>query len=140
MQHHHRPVFEHPFELWREDGVLRLVLARGAQVDLQHMKEFIRLVAALDTTGSTPVLMEYPAQVLVADNARALLRRVCGAQGHPVALLVADDGGRAQAELFKYVERPSFPFRIFDQREEAERWARERRTAATVHTAGGPDR
>ena len=57
-----------------------------------------------------------------------------------MALLVADDGGRAQAELFKYVERPSFPFRIFDQREEAERWARERRTAATVQAAGGPDR
>jgi hypothetical protein len=140
MQHHHRPVFEHPFELWREDGVLRLVLARGAQVDLQHMKEFIRLVAALDPSGSTPVLMEYPAHVLVADNARALLRRVCGAQGHPVALVVADEGGRAQAELFKYVERPSFPFRIFDHREEAEHWARGRRSTATVHAPGGRDR
>ena len=140
MQHHHRPVFEHPFELWRDDGVLRLVLARGAQVDLQHMKEFIRLVAALDPTGSTPVLMEYPVHVQVADNARALLRRVCGAQGHPVALVVADAGGRAQAELFKYVERPSFPFRIFDHREEAERWARGRRSTATVHAPGGRDR
>lgn len=140
MQHHHRPVFEHPFELWREDGVLRLVLARGAQVDLQHMKEFIRLVAALDPSGSTPVLMEYPAHVLVADNARALLRRVCGAQGHPVALVVADEGGRAQAELFKYVERPSFPFRIFDHREEAEHWARGRLSTATVHAPGGRDR
>lgn len=138
MQHHRRPAFEQPFELWREDGLLRLVLAPGAQVDLQHMKEFIRLVAALDRSGVAPVVMEFPAHVLVADDARAMLRRVCGAQGHPVALVVADPGGRAQAELFKHVERPAFPFRIFDSTEAAGRWAQECRLAWSM--AVGQDR
>lgn len=138
MQHHHRPAFKQPFELWREDGLLRFVLAPGAQVDRQHMKEFIRLVAALDRSGVAPVVMEFPAHVLVADDARALLRRVCGAQGHPVALVVADPGGRAQAELFKHVERPAFPFRIFESTEAAGRWGQESRSVYAA--AIGPDR
>lgn len=125
-----RPVFDQPFELWREEGVLHLVLAEGAQVKVDHMKEFIRLVAALDRSGITPVLMDYAAHVVVDDPARSLLRRVCGAQGHPVAILVKDPVGRAQAELFKHVERPAFPFRIFDSRESAFLWTCERRRPA----------
>lgn len=127
-----RPPFDHPFELWREDGVLHLVLAKGAQVRVPDMKEFIRLVAALDRTGRAPVVMEYAENVMVEDTARALLRRVCGAQGHPVALFAADANGRTQAELFKHIERPSFPFRVFVLREAALRWARERRQLAEL--------
>ena len=127
-----KPAFDQPFELWREEGILHLVLAKGARVDVHHMKEFIRLVAALDRSGKSPVVMEYAEQVVVADGARALLRRVCGAQGHPVALFAAHANGRAQAELFKHVERPAFPFRVFALREAAFRWARERRQLAAL--------
>ncbi len=140
MLHHHRPVFEQPFELWRDAGILRFVLAAGAQVDLPHMKEFIRLVAALDRSGNAPVLMELPAHVQVADDARALLRRVCGSQGHPVAVLVADAGGRALAEMFKYVERPAFPFKVFEDRGSAERWVADRRVLSSVPSAAEADR
>lgn len=87
MQSHQLPPFEQPFELWREEGLLRFVLAPGARVDVRHMKEFVRLVAALDRSGRAPVVMEFHAQAVVADDARALLRRVCGVQGHPVALV-----------------------------------------------------
>lgn len=121
-----QPAFGQPFELWREDGILHLVLAKGAQVRVHDMKEFIRLVAALDRTGKAPVLMEYAEQVVVEERARALLRRVCGAHGHPVALLAEHATGRAQAELFKHLERPAFPFRVFVLRASAHRWARER--------------
>ena len=131
-----RTTFDPPFELWREDGVLHLVLARGARVKVRDMKEFIRLVAALDGTGHAPVLMEYPEQVVVDEPARALLRRVCGAQGHPVALFAVGAAGRAQAEVFKHVERPDFPFRVFALREEAFRWARERRELAELAMRG----
>lgn len=121
----HSP-FEQPFELWREKGMLHFVLAPGARVDTRHMKEFIRLVAALDRSGRAPVVMEFNAQAVVADDARALLRRVCGEQGHPVAVLALDLPGRKQAELFKYTERPAFPFQVFGSRTEAERWATDR--------------
>lgn len=123
----HSP-FEQPFELWRENGLLHFVLAPGARVDTRHMKEFIRLVAALDRSGRAPVVMEFNAQAVVADEARALLRRVCGEQGHPVAVLALDLPGRKQAELFKYMERPAFPFQVFGSRPEAERWASDRCT------------
>lgn len=121
-----RPAFGQPFELWREEGILHLVLAKGAQVRIHDMKEFIRLTAALDRTGRAPVLMEFPEQVVVEERARALLRRVCGAQGHAVALLAEEANARGQAELFKHVERPAFPFRVFHERTAAYRWARER--------------
>ncbi len=127
-----RTTFDPPFELWREDGLLHLVTAKGARVQVRDMKEFIRLVGALDRTGRSPVLMEYAEHVIVEDRARALLRRVCGAQGHPVALFANDPTSRNQAELFKHVERPAFPFRVFALREEAFRWARERRQLAEL--------
>lgn len=121
-----RPVFDNPFELWKEDGILHLVLAKGAQFGISNMKEVLRLIRALDQTGKAPVMLEYGAQVVVAEDARKLLRRVCGAQGHPVALYTTDLECRLQGELFKQVHRPAFPFRVFGFREEAFRWARER--------------
>ncbi|HQV75741.1 MAG TPA: hypothetical protein PLE78_09640 [Flavobacteriales bacterium] len=127
-----RPVFDQPFELWREDGVLHLVLGMGAQVRISDMKEFIRLVAALDRSGNSPVLIEHARGANVAEDARMLLRRVCGAQGHPVGLLAIDPEGRAQAEIFKILERPAFPFRVFARRDEAWRWVRERRQLAAL--------
>lgn len=132
MLEQERTTFEPPFELWREDGLLHLVMAKGARIQVRDMKEFIRLVGALDRTGRSPVLMEYAEHVVVEDRARALLRRVCGAQGHPVALFAMDPTSRNQAELFKHVERPAFPFRVFSLREEAFRWARERRQLAEL--------
>ena len=127
-----RPVFDQPFELWREDGVLHLVLGMGAQVRISDMKEFIRLVAALDRSGNSPVLIEHARGANLAEDARMLLRRVCGAQGHPVGLLAMDPEGRAQAEIFKILERPAFPFRVFERRDEAWRWVRERRQLAAL--------
>lgn len=127
-----KPAFDQPYELWREEGVLHLVLAKGAHVQVKHMKEFIRLVAAMDRSGRAPVVMEYPEHVVVDERARALLRRVCGAQGHPVALFASHFTSRVQAELFKHVERPAFPFRVFTVREAAFRWARERRQLASL--------
>ena len=127
-----RPVFDQPFELWREDGVLHLVLGIGAQVRISDMKEFIRLVAALDRSGSSPVLIEHARGANVAEDARMILRRVCGAQGHPVGLLAIDPECRAQAEIFKVLERPAFPFRVFARRDEALRWVRERRQLAAL--------
>lgn len=127
-----RPVFDQPFELWREDGVLHLVLGIGAQVRISDMKEFIRLVAALDRSGSSPVLIEHARGANVAEDARMILRRVCGAQGHPVGLLAIDPEGRTQAEIFKVLERPAFPFRVFARRDEALRWVRERRQLAAL--------
>ena len=80
----------------------------------------------MDATGRTPVMLEYNSQVVVSEDARKLLRRVCDAQGHPVALYTTDLECRLQGELFKRVHRPAFPFRVFGWREEAFRWARER--------------
>jgi hypothetical protein len=127
-----KPAFQSPFELWKEDGILHLVLAVGANMRVRDMKELIRLVAALDTTRSAPVLLVYPERVVVEEPARELLRRVCSAQGHPVALFTTDLQGRLQGELFRRVHKPAFPFRVFGWREEAYRWARERRQLADL--------
>lgn len=122
-----KPAFGSPFELWREDGILHLVLAKGARMSIGDMKEMIRLIAAMDPEGRSPVLLEYPEGVQVEESARDLLRRVCGAQGHPVAFFTHDLNSRLQGELFKRMHKPSFPFRVFSWRDEACRWVRERR-------------
>jgi len=122
-----KPAFSSPFELWKEDGILHLVLAKGAVMTTRDMKEVIRLIAALDRSGKAPVMLEYPEGVSVDPPARALLRRVCGSQGHPVAFLTTDLNSRLQGDMFRTVERPAFPFRVFCWREEAYRWVRERR-------------
>jgi hypothetical protein len=126
MQVWEKPVFGPPFELWKESGILHLALAEGASVQVGHMKEFVRLVAALDPAGVSPVVMELAPDVVVEEQARQLLRRVCGAQGHAVAIVTVDPTVRAQAELFKHMERPAFPFRVFALRDEGYTWARER--------------
>ena len=121
-----QPAFAQTFELWKEDGILHLTVAANARVDVGHMKEFIRLVAALDRSGKAPVVMGHSANVVVSPMARGLLRRVCGANGHPVALVVLDRTSQAQAELFLHVERPAFPFKVFHDPALALRWARSR--------------
>ena len=121
-----RPVFSSPFELWKEEGVLFLVLQPGATMKTQDMKEVIRLIAALDRSGKAPVFLEYPGNFAVQPGARDLLRRVCGAQGHPVAFYTTDPVSRQQGEYFKEVQRPAFPFRVFQLRDQAFAWTRER--------------
>lgn len=121
-----KPAFGSPFELWREDGVVHLVVAEGARVRLGDMKELVRLVAALDPTGSAPVLMECRERATVDDSARELLRRLCRTDGNPVAFFTHDLDCRLQGEIFKRVQRPAFQFRVFGWRDEACRWVRER--------------
>lgn len=129
------PAFEQPFELWRDDGVLHLVLVEGAQLKAKVMKEMIRLVAALDSTGGVPVLIDHAPGVAVDESARQLLVRVCRAQGHPVAVYTTSQQCRSQLEFFRQVHRPRFPFRVFDSRNEAWRWARERLQIEAVRSA-----
>ncbi len=133
-----RPVFDCPFELWREDGVLHLVLRNGSELDIRNLKELMRLIAAMDPDGRAPVLMECRDEVHVEEDARVLLCRACGKQGHPVALFTTDLQCRLQGELFKQVQRPAFPFRVFGWRDEALRWVRERRQLTVLGTPHAP--
>ncbi len=120
------PVFEQPFELWRDEGLLHLVLAERARMAMREMKEVLRLIAAMDRSGAAPVLIDHAPHVLVDDDARRLLTRVCRAQGHPVVVYCADARTRDELERFRALHRPRFPFKVFASRHEAWRWARER--------------
>jgi hypothetical protein len=126
------PVFEQPFELWRDEGVLHLVLADGARLRMREMKEMLRLIAALDNGGRAPVMIDHAPGASVEDDARALLTRVCRAQGHPVAVYTVSDACQRQLDLFRAVHRPQFPFRVFASRERAWHWACEQRQLGLV--------
>lgn len=97
-----------------------------------HMKEILRLIVALDRGGRVPVMVDHAAGVVVEDDARRLLTRVCRAQGHPLAVYSTDRECRNQLEVFRQVHRPAFPFRVFERREEAFRWVRERRQLSAM--------
>lgn len=126
------PAFESPFELWRDEGLLHLVLAKGARMRLAHMKEILRLIAALDKGGRVPVMIDHAHGVVVDEDARQLLTRVCRSQGHPLAVYSTDPDCRRQLDLFRTVHKPAFPFRVFQRREEAYRWSRERRQLSSL--------
>jgi len=129
------PVFRPPFELWRDDGVLHLSLTEGARLSVKVMKEMVRLVAAIDRVGRTPVLIDHAPGATVDDDARALLVRVCRAQGHPVVVYSANQHCRAQVEFFLQVHRPRFPLRVFASRKDASRWAREFQQVEVIRNA-----
>ena len=59
-----KPAFSSPFELWKEDGVLFLVLASGATMQVRDMKEVIRLIAAALSDG---VVSLAQAEAIVTD-------------------------------------------------------------------------
>ncbi|MCB9184722.1 MAG: hypothetical protein H6591_12495 [Flavobacteriales bacterium] len=133
------PVFQQPFELWRDTGVLHLVLADHAYLRRQEMKEMIRLIGALDGTGRVPVMIDHAPDVAIEDDARALLVRICRAQGHPVVVYTTSTVCQRQLELFRQVHRPRFPFHVAASREEAWSWSRMRiQEAAAVWTPERP--
>lgn len=131
------PVFEQPFELWRDAGVLHLVLANRAHLRRQEMKEMVRLIGAMDGSGRVPVMIDHAPGVQIDDDARALLVRVCRAQGHPVVVYATDTACLRQLELFKQVHRPRFPFQVAGSREEAWGWAS--RHMEQVEVSGAPN-
>jgi len=61
-----------------------------------------------------------------------LLRKACVSSQRSVALLTQDLDVRLQGEVFKRLQRPSFPFRLFAWREDAHRWVRERKQLAEM--------
>lgn len=111
-----------PFELWREEGVIRLVLTRNASIDVPMIKELMRVLGAVDPTGRAPVLVEQEDRVEFDERARALLRRTCMGGGRPVALMAYDVAGRVQGVMLATYFSDRFPLRVFVWREEALRW------------------
>ena len=111
-----------PFELWREDGVLRLVFTSKANIDLAQMKEVMRLMSALDPKARTPILLETGRAVNVTDRAKTLLTRSSSAQCRRVGYLAHGPADRQQGEVFKHLYRPHIPFKVFHKPADALNW------------------
>lgn len=111
-----------PYELWREEGVLRVRLKARTRVELREMRDLLRLAQAMDLGGRMPLVVELREQVRVSPEARTLLVRCSRLRGRPVAFLATDRSDRLQAEFFLRFNRPSFPFRVCADLEDAADW------------------
>lgn len=111
-----------PFEIWREEGVIRLVLTRGAHLDVPALKELLRVLGAVDPHGSAPVLVEHEERARMDERARELLRRMHHSPARPVAYMANDLEDRVQGAMLGRVYDRLFPFRAFVWKEEALRW------------------
>lgn len=111
-----------PYELWREEGVLHVRLKARTGIDLHAMRDLLRLAQAMDPAGRTPLVVEVREQVRVMPEARTLLVRCSRRRGRPVAFLAAERSDRLQAEFFLRFNRPSFPFRVCHDLEDAADW------------------
>lgn len=126
-----------PFELWREEGLLRVVFTRLSRIGTDEVKELVRSLGTLDNDGADPVLVEMEEHVRVSPDARVLLSRCGMGTGRPVAFVGNDRNDRDMAELFVHYLEPPFPFRSFgclgDALDWSARWKRAPRMRV-VHT------
>lgn len=124
------PPLSQPFELWRDERAVHVALADGARVGLKEVKEIIRLVGAMDRSGSEPVLVGHAPGAVVDEGAQRLLARACAMHHRPVAVHCSDARTRDALERFRLIWRPRFAFKVFATRSEAWRWARQRQQLA----------
>lgn len=111
-----------PFEVWEEDGVIRLVLCSSSIIDRWAMRQVLRRIQALDRIGGLPVLVEQEELVRMTPDARTFLSRACGNDKRPVAFVAYDLPDRIQGEFFARFYRPHFPFRVCASIDDAHRW------------------
>ncbi|MEO8068802.1 MAG: hypothetical protein ABI599_13990 [Flavobacteriales bacterium] len=112
-----------PFEIWREDGVMRVVFCRFTCIGVDEMKEVIRMLGAVDDSGADPVVLELEEHVRVSADARVFLARCSSEAGRPVAFVAGDRSDREMGELFHRYLQPAFPFRTFGHVADAGDWA-----------------
>lgn len=117
--------FRSSFELWREEGVVRLVMAAGTFIHVRDIKELLRLAGALDPAAKAPLLLECDG-CTVHPEALALLCRVRKACIPPVALCTRDALIRHQAAHMGGAHGSSSLFKLFEDPSKAFVWARER--------------
>lgn len=110
------------FELWEEEGVLRLVLGNSAPIDAVLMKDILRSLHRLDPVGGEPLMVEQEELVRMTADAKAFLVRACRSNDRPVAFMAFDLPDRIQGEFFARFHKPGFPFRVFAAREHALDW------------------
>ncbi len=124
-----------PFEIWREEGLVRLVLSQGATIQVSEMKELLRLLDALDPGRTTPVLLEQDELAGISHEAGTFVLRACKGPGRCVAFMAHGLADRLQGNFFLRFQRPRFLFRVFGERAEAMRWLRERHQLMTLGVA-----
>ena len=112
------PAFGSAYELWREDTVLRIVFGEGAVIGTTEVKELMRLAFALDPEGRCAILLECPAQLVIGQEARALVCRVVPGRLPAMATMVC----RSSRSIRPQCNREGRPV--------AQSWSRWRRKVA----------
>ncbi len=112
-----------PFEIWREEGVMRVVMCQFMRIGVSEMKEIIRVLGVIDDTGTDPVVLELEEHVRVSPDARVFLSRCCSGAGRPVAMVASERTDREMGDLFRQYLQPAFPFRTFGHVTDAGDWA-----------------
>jgi hypothetical protein len=111
-----------PFEIWREDGVIHLLLTHSSRIDAPVIKEILRVIGAVDPGGRSPVLVEQEDRAVLEEGARSLLHRVHHRPSRPVAFVANDLADRTAGELLGRYFHDRFPFRTFAWKVDALHW------------------
>lgn len=111
-----------PFEIWRENGVIRLLLTRSSRIDVPVLKEILRVIGAVDPDGRSPVLLEQEDRAVLEEGARSLLHRIHHRPSRPVAFVANDPADRTVGEMLGRYFHACFPFRTFAWKDEALHW------------------
>jgi hypothetical protein len=122
---HETLILNAPYELWRENGSLHLMLNRSSDLGLLEMKEILRLISALDPDSIRPILVHSQPQAGLSDDARILLQRSCKGNIQRFVAFIGENISTATVgEIQKLKQRCSFPLMEFYSQSDAETWFR----------------
>jgi hypothetical protein len=114
-----------PFELWREEGVLRLVFCNGSRIGPKETKELFRYLSILDGPCSMPLVVENEERVRFDPSMLELAQRVCRRKERPLALLVHSMQDRAYADACLAARPAAVPAKVFYTEVAAMHWAQQ---------------
>ncbi len=108
-----------------EDGVVYAKAFPNAEVSLTVAKEYHEVVAYITEERPHSTILDITGVIYLAKDAREWLRDTSNQWGNTVsvALITNSFAAKTIGNLFLKLSRPSYPVRIFEDMESAQRWA-----------------
>ncbi len=109
-----------------EDGLVYAKAFPNVEVGLAEAQEYYQLVAYITEERPHSTILDISGLTYLAKDAREWLRDQSSEWGLTVsaAILTNSYTSKAIGNLFIRLSKPSFPVRMFDSMDDAERWAR----------------
>lgn len=110
-------------KVWVEDGIIRVIYLKNAEIDLAAKKDLHRKYIEFAEFKSIPMLLELEDNVTITKEARVFARKIEPLQPfNSCAVIVNSLAYQILANFYAKFYRPTKPFKVFTNKEEAFKW------------------